>query len=147
MWLFCLVLPRWGNLLSLATRPSPVVSVELALRVACDCALTKINEMRSFQNCETSEAKKVMLLFMYFFFHTLWLINWLSVYLKRIGVLLFARSGSKNPTMKFDELQNLCPLIINYKFKKISNIPRGCKTNWIDELSQVNSTETLKETC
>ena len=64
---FCLVLPRWGNLLSLATRPSPVVSVELALRVACDCALTKINEMRSFQNCETSEAKKVMLLFMYFF--------------------------------------------------------------------------------
>ena len=64
---FCLVLPRWGNLLSLATRPSPVVSVELALRVACDCALTKIKEMRSFQNCETSEAKKVMLLFMYFF--------------------------------------------------------------------------------
>ena len=57
------------------------------------------------------------------------------------------KTRQKHVTMKFDELQNLCPLIINYEFTKFPSIPRGCKTNWIDKFSQVKPTETLKTIC
>ena len=45
-------------------RPCPFVSVKLAVRVACDCILRKLNEMRSFQSRETLETRTVMLLVM-----------------------------------------------------------------------------------
>ena len=40
------------------------MSVKLAVGVACDCILTKLNEVRSFQSRETLETRTVMLLVM-----------------------------------------------------------------------------------
>ena len=40
------------------------MSVKLAVRVACDGILTKLNEVRSFQSRETLETRTVMLLVM-----------------------------------------------------------------------------------
>ena len=82
-------------------------------------------------------------------FHKLWLINWLSVsicrkYKYNWNTDLCTVRLEKCDDKKFVVLQKLSPFIINHEFKKFPNIPRGCKTYWIDEFSQVNSIETLK---
>ena len=82
-------------------------------------------------------------------FHKLWLIHWLSVsicckYKYNWNANLCTARLEKCDEKKFVVLQKLSPFIINHEFNKFPNIPRGCKTYWIDEFSQVNSTETLK---
>ena len=64
MWLYAWFFLVGGTCLVCATRPCPFVSVKLAVRVACDCILTKLNEVRSFQSRETLETRTVMLLVM-----------------------------------------------------------------------------------